>query len=868
MQMRWRRARWGILALAAVLAACGGEDDADPEAASANNTAPTIAGTPSKTVAAGAVYSFMPTAADNDGDPLIFGIDAKPAWAAFDTKTGQLSGTPAATDAGMYPGIVVWVSDGDAEAALAAFDLTVTAPTAANRPPQIGGTPAASAVAGSGYTFSPVASDPDGNALSFTIRNRPVWASFDAATGRLEGTPLLANVGTFADIGISVTDGQATVALPDFSIVVTAPTTNRAPVISGTPMTSVEAGTAYQFTPTATDPDDNPLTFAIAGQPAWAAFDQQTGRLSGTPPAGTSATFSNIQISVSDGTLSAALTPFSITVTAPTPNRAPVITGTPATTALQGTLYTFDAGATDADGDTLTFDIANRPTWATFNTSTGVLQGTPGAAHIRTYSNIVISVSDGKATAALPPFSIAVASSNTPPLISGTPATSVNAGTQYSFTPTASDANAGTTLTFSIQNRPSWAQFSTSTGRLQGTPTSANAGTFANIVISVSDGQDTTALAPFSIRVNRAPLISGTPSSNATAGSAYSFVPTASDPDGDTVTFSITNKPAWATLNATTGALQGTPGVGNVGTTSGIVITASDGSASTSLAAFSITVNAANAPPVISGTPATSVQAGATYSFTPTATDPNGGTLTFSIQNRPTWATFSTTTGRLQGTPTAANVGTFADIVISVSDGALSAAFTAFSIAVTEPPNRPPVISGTPSTQVMQGSLYSFTPTASDPDTGDTLTFSIANKPGWATFDTSTGALQGTPGAGDVGTTSNVTISVRDQDNASAALTAFSITVQSSATGSALLSWTPPTENTDGSPLTNLNGYKVYWGPSAGSYSNTVTLNNQPGLSSYVVDNLTPGTWFFVVTALSTSGVESQFSNAASKTIP
>jgi hypothetical protein len=73
--------------------------------------------------------------------------------------------------------------------------------------------------------------------------------------------------------------------------------------------------------------------------------------------------------------------------------------------------------------------------------------------------------------------------------------------------------------------------------------------------------------------------------------------------------------------------------------------------------------------------------------------------------------------------------------------------------------------------------------------------------------------------------------------------------------------------NTNGTPLTNLSGYRVYWGTAAGNYPNGVTLNN-PGLTSYVVGNLAPGTYYFVVTALSSAGVESQFSNTASKTIP
>lgn len=94
--------------------------------------------------------------------------------------------------------------------------------------------------------------------------------------------------------------------------------------------------------------------------------------------------------------------------------------------------------------------------------------------------------------------------------------------------------------------------------------------------------------------------------------------------------------------------------------------------------------------PTILGNAATSVIAGQSYSFTPTTTDPSGKTLTFSISNKPPWATFSTSTGQLSGTPAAVNVGTYFNIVISVSDGAQSASLGAFSITVTAAPPPPP----------------------------------------------------------------------------------------------------------------------------------------------------------------------------------
>jgi Putative Ig domain len=178
--------------------------------------------------------------------------------------------------------------------------------------------------------------------------------------------------------------------------------------------------------------------------------------------------------------------------------------------------------------------------------------------------------------------------------------------------------------------------------------------------------------------------------------------------------------------------------------------------------------------------------------------------------------------------------------------------------------NAPPTIAGQPSSNVMAGQAYTFQPSASDPN-GDTLTFSVTNMPAWATFNASTGRLSGTPSAADVATYSGITISVSD-GTASASLSAFSITVADVVTGSATLSWTPPTENSDGSSLTNLAGYRVHYGRSPTTLSQTVEITNS-SLSTYVIDNLSAGTWYFAVVAINSGGTTSILSNVAAKTI-
>jgi len=92
------------------------------------------------------------------------------------------------------------------------------------------------------------------------------------------------------------------------------------------------------------------------------------------------------------------------------------------------------------------------------------------------------------------------------------------------------------------------------------------------------------------------------------------------------------------------------------------------------------------------------------------------------------------------------------------------------------------------------------------------------------------------------------------------------VTVVLSSNGTALLSWTPPTENTDNSPLTDLAGYKIYYGTSPATYSNTEIINN-PGLTSFLIENLASADWYFVMTSFNSSGIESSYSTEISKTI-
>lgn len=276
----------------------------------------------------------------------------------------------------------------------------------------------------------------------------------------------------------------------------------------------------------------------------------------------------------------------------------------------------------------------------------------------------------------------------------------------------------------------------------------------------------------------------------------------------------------------------------------------------------------------ISGSPPKSVTVGKAYSFTPTVANPKKRTLSFRIADKPRWMTFSAATGRLSGTPIAADVGTSpANILIYVYDGINYAyldpefAVRVYAATTSTSTADKPVISGTPATSVSAGSTYAFEPAAKDPD-GKALSFSVKNKPSWASFSIANGLLDGKPSSTQTGTYADIIISASNGQYSSV-LPAFSITVKpaSSTTGTAKVSWVLPTENANGSALTNLAGVRIYYGTSESDLSKSLQVSGT-STRSYTVSGLSAGTWYFGAEAYTTTGMASRLSSIVSKTIP
>jgi len=243
----------------------------------------------------------------------------------------------------------------------------------------------------------------------------------------------------------------------------------------------------------------------------------------------------------------------------------------------------------------------------------------------------------------------------------------------------------------------------------------------------------------------------------------------------------------------------------------------------------------------------------------------------FGINHKPAWASFNGKTGLLTGKPTRAQVGTYGNISIIGSDGREWASTSTFSITVkaSGSGNRAPVISGVPAASVTVGSTYRFQPAGKDSAGYPIMWFGIDHKPAWASFNGKTGLLTGKPTGAQVGTYGDIKITGSDGREWVSTST-FSITVKagsgSSNTGTATLDWSAPTQNTNGTALTDLAGYHLHYGTSASNLSASVQIPSA-AVRTYTLKNLAPATYYFAIAAYTRTGLQGALSRVVSKTV-
>lgn len=231
---------------------------------------------------------------------------------------------------------------------------------------------------------------------------------------------------------------------------------------------------------------------------------------------------------------------------------------------------------------------------------------------------------------------------------------------------------------------------------------------------------------------NGAPTMNPIPEQRLTAARAWTFTAEASDPDGDPLTFSLSDAPDGLTVDEA-GTLSWTPDT--LGTFEPTLTVTDPGglTASQPLRLVVTELPPDNRPPTLSPVLDQTVVAGETLTITFSATDPDGDPLTFAVTPERTDLTPVTVTGpTLTWSPTRADRGAHL-MTVAVSDPAGGSASTTFTVTVTS--NDPPSFAPIPDIPIRVGSTLSRTLEATDPDPGDVLTFTLSAGPSNASLD-------------------------------------------------------------------------------------------------------------------------------------
>jgi PKD repeat protein len=522
---------------------------------------------------------------------------------------------------------------------------------------------------------------------------------------------------------------------------------NRAPTLNQPANMSVAQGFTSDQTIIGSDPDGDALTFAKVSGPTYMTVTTTNGTTGNIHLAAALAEplgSSSASVSASDGSLSDTK---SLTVTVTPTNHAPVLTQPANMTVNEGVTADQVLNATDSDANPLTFSKASGPTYATVTTTspgtgaaTGNLHLAPGFSDSGT-SSVSILVSDGSLSDNKS-LTVTVNNVNRPPTLTQPANMTVNEGATADQALLANDPD-GDALTFAKVSGPTFETVVGSNVHLA--PGFSDSGTYSSTV-SVSDASSSDSKS-FTItvnNVNRAPVLAQPANMTLNQGTTADQALSATDADGDALTFSLASGPTYASVTTTspgtgtaTGNIHLAPGSSDAGTASATV-SVTDGVASNSKS-LTITVGTVNHAPLLAQPGDVTVNEGMTADQALNATDPDGDALTFTKVTGPLFLTVTTVspgtgtaTGNAHLAPGFSDAGTYSAVVRATDPGSLSDS-KSFNITVNNV-NRAPVANpGGPYSGTV-GVPVSFNGTgSSDPD-GDALTYQ------WAFGDGSTGS--------------------------------------------------------------------------------------------------------------------------------
>ena len=510
------------------------------------------------------LYNALLTGDDMDGDTIVFTASGLPSWLTLtnhDNHTASLQGIPTNDAIGQTQPFIITVTDPDGVTENRSFSFMVNN---TNDAPFFISKPKIDATEDSIYKHIIQVQDIDPDPVIYfsTVLPFPNWLTITDnhdGTAIVSGTPLNEHVGDNV-VGVLASDGIALPVAYIYTIHVT--NTNDPPVITSSPIQTVDEDAAYRYQITGDDMDGDPVKFIVTGLPSWLKFSDKgnsTGILEGIPTNNDVGTTESIIITAIDPDNSIATQSLKITVN--NTNDAPWFVSQPNTLGIEDITYAHTVRVEDVDpGATLTILAKTKPSWLTLTDNgngTARLTGKPLNAHVGN-NTVVITVTDGLAAPVSQTFIIRVTNTNDAPVITSISNQAVFEDALYFYELHAEDVDQGDYLQFTAEKLPNWLVLKDNgdnTAVMQGIPKNNDVGVTALLKVSVMDQAGATDSQSFTILVintNDCPEISAIESQTSLEyKTTLPFPFTVSDMDGDALTIQVSSSdPSVVAINA------------------------------------------------------------------------------------------------------------------------------------------------------------------------------------------------------------------------------------------------------------------------------------------------------------------------------
>ena len=658
------------------------------------NLAPVLAPIGHKTNSEGSLLTFTATATDADlpAQDLTYSLSNAPAGASINATSGVFTWTPSEAQGPSTNLVTVRVTDSGSPSN-SAFETITIVVTEVTTAPVLASIGNKQVNEGSLLTFTNTATDADlpAQSLSFSLdAGAPTGAAINAASGVFTWAPSeVQGPGTYP-VTLRVTDNGSPVSSAFETINIVVNEVNLLPVLAPIGNRTNTEMTLLTFTASATDADVPTQIFTYGlgtNAPSGAVIDPVSGVFTWTPSEAQGPSTNLVTVLVWDNGSPVLTNSETITIVITEVNLVPVLTPIGNKTNSEGSLLTFTATATDADlpVQTLTYSLSNAPVGATINSASGVFNWTPGETQGPSTNVVTVLVRDN-GTPALTnseTITIVITEVNNSPVLTSIGNKSVNEGVQISFTASATDSDVPLqSLTYSLLNAPTGAVINSASGAFTWTPSEFQGGPSNYLVtVRVTDNGSPALSASEVItitvnEVNLAPVLGSIGSKSVGEGNLLTFTATATDADlpAQQFTYSLSNAPAGAVINASSGVFTWTPSeTQGPGVYSVTVRVTDNGSPALSASEIiSITVTEVNVAPVLAPIGNKNVIQGSNLTFTATATDADVPvqTLTYSLVGTPlVGASVHPASGVFSWTPNAVQLGGSYSVTVQVSDG-------------------------------------------------------------------------------------------------------------------------------------------------------------------------------------------------------